>query len=102
MTAKPEAKAQVHVLEIAEISRIEPADLFESLPSVERRRGARRKDLDVGRGPIARGRSVTVPPGAAGDVITVAGAIEVVGSRREADLAGERRRSRVAFGRLNQ
>ena len=51
VTAKPEAKAQVHVLEIAEIARVEPADLVESVPAVERGRGAWRKDFAVIGGP---------------------------------------------------
>ena len=41
---------------------------------------------------------MAVAPRAAGDVIAVAGAIEIVGRRRQQHLAGERRDGRLALG----
>ena len=77
VAAQPQAEAEIDVLEIAEVLLVEAADLVERGAPVQRGGGAGGEDLASAAGQLAPARAMAVAPGTAGDVIAVAGAVEI-------------------------
>ena len=93
------AQAPVGVLEVGEEALVEPADLLERPPAVERGPGARARD-DAGRVVLpAVGLAVAAPPGRAVPRDHVAGTVEHARLAQHPQLARGRARARVGVER---
>ena len=95
VAAQPKAKAEIDVLEIAEILLVEAADLIERVTTIQGGSRTRRKDLDVNSRPLRAAHPVAVAPGAARHVITIARSVEVFRRRLQQHPAREGCRGRL-------
>ena len=97
VAAQPKTKRQIDILEITEIALVEPPCVVERAAPIQSRGSASAEDLGVPGRPAVGPGPMPFPPCPAGDVVAVAGTVEILRRVGQHHLAREARGRRFAI-----